>query len=152
MCGAKGAHVLTYHFSKGSVGVGRGCGWSARERFCSYHSLQLKLSAGWPYPASTYWHKSFISLISAVNLAWLLGKSPSVLFLPLVHPKQQWHPSHWCYHCCCLSCGFWIFHMETVSCYGVSCTSMVGSNSVCLVCSAIGLISISNLSKYSLEW
>ena len=59
---------------KGSVGVdvGEGCGWSARERFCSSHSVQSQLSAGWPSPASTHWHKSFISLVSAINLVWLL--------------------------------------------------------------------------------
>ena len=60
---------------KGLVGVGFevGCGWSMRERFCRSHSIWSKLSAGWPSLASTHWCKSFISLISAVTLAWLLG-------------------------------------------------------------------------------
>ena len=73
-------NVLVYWcitFPKGSVGVGVevGWGWSMRERSCSSHSMQSKHSAGWPSPASTHWCKSFISLISTVNLAWLLGIS-----------------------------------------------------------------------------
>ena len=35
--------------------------------------MQSKLSAGWPSLASTHWHKSFISLMGVVILAWLLG-------------------------------------------------------------------------------
>ena len=50
------------------------------------------------------------------------------------------------------ACGFWIFYVEIVSCYRVSCTSMAGSHSVHLVYSAIDVIPISNLSKHSLEW
>ena len=56
---------------KGSVGVGEGGGWRASERFCSSHSMQSKLSADCHSPASSHWHKSFISLVSAVNLVWL---------------------------------------------------------------------------------
>ena len=40
--------------------------------------MQSKLSAGCP-PASAHWCSSFIALMSVVNLAWLLGKSSSVL-------------------------------------------------------------------------
>ena len=50
-----------------------------KERFCSICSMQSKLSAGFPSLTSTHWHSSFISLVSAVNLAWLLGKSSSML-------------------------------------------------------------------------
>ena len=62
---------------KGSVGVGVevGYGWSMRDRLCSSHSMQSKPSAGWPSPVSTNWCKSFISLVHAVNLAWLLDIS-----------------------------------------------------------------------------
>ena len=60
---------------KGSVDVGMevGCFWSVRERFCSSHSMWFKPSGGWSSLASTYWHKLCISLISAGNLASLLG-------------------------------------------------------------------------------
>ena len=57
---------------KGSVGVGGGGGWSAINRFCSLHSMWSKLSAGCPSPVSTHWCKSFISLVSVINLSWLL--------------------------------------------------------------------------------
>ena len=57
---------------KGSVCVGGGGGWSAIEGFCSSHSMQSKVSAGCPSPASTCWCRSFITLVSAVNLSWLL--------------------------------------------------------------------------------
>ena len=73
-------NVLVYcHITspKGSVGAGveEGCGCSMRERFCTSHSMWPNLSAGWPSLASTHWHKSFISLKSAVSLAWLLSIS-----------------------------------------------------------------------------
>ena len=57
---------------KGSAGVGKGSGWSASERFCSSHSMQSKHLCWLSSQASTHWHKSFISLMSAINLAWLL--------------------------------------------------------------------------------
>ena len=38
---------------KGSVGEGGGGGWSAIERFLSPHSMQSKVSADCPSPAST---------------------------------------------------------------------------------------------------
>ena len=60
---------------KGSVGVGKDCGCSVRERFCSSCSIWSKLSAGWHSLTSTHWCKTFISLMSAANLVWLLGMS-----------------------------------------------------------------------------
>ena len=59
---------------KGSVGVGveASWGWSKRERFCSSHSIWSKPAAGWPSLVSTHWCKPCNSLMSAVNLAWLL--------------------------------------------------------------------------------
>ena len=101
---------------KGLVGRGEGCGCSTRERFCSSCYMQSKLSAGLSSLASTHWHKSLISLMSAVNLAWLLGISPlgwpsasdplvisSSLIRPLLMPSvssmwrlmslSMWHPA-----------------------------------------------------------
>ena len=57
---------------KGSFGVGGGGGWSDIKRFCSLHFIWYKLTAGCPPPASTHWHKSFITLVSAINLYWWL--------------------------------------------------------------------------------
>ena len=56
---------------RGSAGAG-GCGWRmAIKRFWSSHCMWSKVSSGCPSPAATPWHKSFISLVSAVNLSWL---------------------------------------------------------------------------------
>ena len=100
-------------FLKGSVGVREGGGWSARERFCSSYSLQSKLSAGSPSLASTHWHKSFIFLVSDVNLAWLLGRSLSVVTFCLQSTQgnsgiQATDAIIVIVH----ACGFWIFYME----------------------------------------
>ena len=57
---------------RGSAGAG-GCGWwMARNRFWSSHCMWSRVSAGCPSPAATLWCKSFIPLVSAVNLSWLL--------------------------------------------------------------------------------
>ena len=62
---------------EGSVGVGGGCVWSARERFCSSHSMWSRISVAWPFPVSTHWCKLFISFVSTVNLACLVDISSS---------------------------------------------------------------------------
>ena len=83
------------------VGVEECPSWSAIERFCNSHSMCSKHSTGWPSPASTYWHKSFISLVSAVNLAWLPGISslgwPSASNPPKAMVVSEPLYSH--YHC-----------------------------------------------------
>ena len=63
-----------YHITslKGLLGVGGGGRWSAIERFWSLCSMCFKVSAGCSSPASIHWCKSFISLMSAANLSWLL--------------------------------------------------------------------------------
>ena len=109
--------------------------------------MQSKPSDGWPFPASTHWCKSFIPLISAVNLAWLLGISslgfdpPKTMVVsePLLLSLSLSGPLGYCL------CGDWFV-------YWVSCTSVVGSNSVHLIHSAISLISISDSSEHSLGW
>ena len=54
---------------KGSVGVGGGVDEVLSRDFeVHIHSMQSKVYAGCPSPASTHWHKSFISLVSAANL------------------------------------------------------------------------------------
>ena len=79
---------------KGLDGIGGGGGWSTIERFCSSHSRWSKLSAGCPSPASTCQHKSFISLMRAVNLSWLLyiGSSgwPSASGPPKATIASEW--------------------------------------------------------------
>ena len=144
------------HSLKGSVGVGVevGCCWSMRERFCTLHFMQSNPSAGWLSLASTHWHKSIISLINAVNLAWLLaisslGWSPAsgppkatVVFEPLVLSLSLSGP---------VFMPSMSYEEIDVSVYGTSCTSVVGSHNMCLVHSAISLISISDLSEHSLE-
>ena len=122
---------------KGSVCVGirDGWSWSARERFCNSHSMWSKLSADCPSLASTCWHKSFISLVCAVNLAWWLGIGS--LGLPSAScPPNATVVSEPLILSLSLS-------MPVVS---------VSSTWRHLVYSAIGLIPISDLSKHGLEW
>ena len=109
-----------------------------------------KLSAGWPSLASTHWCKPFISLVSAVNLAKLLGMSswqwpsasgppkamvvsePLVLSLlsrPVVSVSSTWR----------------LMSLST-GCHA----PLVGSHSVNLICNAINLRSISHLIKCKL--
>ena len=50
-------------------------------------------------------------------------------------------------------CGFWVLCIEiNAFVLGVSCTSVVGSHSMCFICSAISLILVSNLPEPGFKW
>ena len=131
---------------KGAVGAGGGGWWSVIKRFWSSHYMWSKVSAGCPSPATTHWCKSFISLVSAINLSWFAVYQGfwDVLLL-LVLPGQY------------VASELWVLLLMISACSGSSvrismplsrrpaCASMVGSHSVHFICGSVSLISVSDL-------
>ena len=131
---------------EGSTGVGGGGWWSAIERFWSSHSIWSKVSAGCPSPAATHWShwcKSFISLMSVVNLSWLLYTGSSGC------PTASGPPNYGIW-----AVGVFIADISVLwvlcediqaSIQEAACTSLAGSYSMHFICGTVSLISVSNL-------
>ena len=111
-----------------------GCGWwLAVDRFWSSHCMWSRVSAGWPSPTTTLWHKSFISLIRAVNLSGLSYVGSSGCPTALGSPRATVASELWVLLLSISVCSLSFVRIPNL-CPGVSCASKAGSHSVCLVC------------------